>query len=136
MTRHIQSPVIGYYSAVFRHIQILVQCLHMLKPGILAILEYAEPFPITASWGIFRTLSNLQKFSKIFINLTYLKPNTYSESSQRFKMKFFGKRVKHYNYFFQSIHLRTLTGFWIRLSLKQILFNVEGDSALLYHTYS
>ena len=44
LTRHIQNPSIGYYSAIFRHIQNLVQRLHMQKPGILAILEYSELF--------------------------------------------------------------------------------------------
>ena len=42
-TRHIQNPAIGHYSAIFRHIQNLVQRLHMQKPGILGILGYSEP---------------------------------------------------------------------------------------------
>ena len=44
LTRHIQNPVIGNYSAIFRHIQNLVQCLHTQKSGILQSLEYSEPF--------------------------------------------------------------------------------------------
>ena len=44
LTRHIQNPAIGHYSARFRHIQNLVQHLHMQKRGILGILEYSEPF--------------------------------------------------------------------------------------------
>ena len=44
LTRHIQNRAIGHYSAIFRHIQNLVQCFFMQKPGILGILEYSEPF--------------------------------------------------------------------------------------------
>ena len=44
LTRHIQNPAIGHYSTIFRHIQNLVQPLHMQKPDILGILEYSEPF--------------------------------------------------------------------------------------------
>ena len=35
----------------------------------------------------------------IFKTMVYLKPDTYSESSQRFKMDCFAKIVKGYNYF-------------------------------------
>ena len=35
---------------------------------------------------------------QFFWTLTYLKPTTYSEPSQRFKMEFFAKIVKSYNY--------------------------------------
>ena len=44
LTRHIQNPAVRHYSAVFRHIQDLVQRLHTQKPGILGILEYSKPF--------------------------------------------------------------------------------------------
>ena len=44
LTRHIQEPVIGNYSAIFRHIQNLLQRLHVQKPGMLKILEYPEQF--------------------------------------------------------------------------------------------
>ena len=44
LTRHIQNPAIGYYSAILSHTQNLVQRLHMQRPGILAILEYSELF--------------------------------------------------------------------------------------------
>ena len=37
-----QNPPIGYYLALFSHIQNLVQCLHMQKPSILAIIRYSE----------------------------------------------------------------------------------------------
>ena len=44
LAKHIQNPAIGHYSAIFSHIQNLIQCLQMQKPGILRILEYSEPF--------------------------------------------------------------------------------------------
>ena len=44
LTRHIQNPAIGYYSAIFKHVLNLVQRVHTEKPGILAILECSEPF--------------------------------------------------------------------------------------------
>ena len=44
LTKYIQNPAIGHYSAIFRHIQNLVQCLHTQKPGILGILEYSGRF--------------------------------------------------------------------------------------------
>ena len=44
LTRHIQNPAIEHHSATFRHTQNLVQRLHMKKPDILGILEYAELF--------------------------------------------------------------------------------------------
>ena len=40
LTRHIQNPVIGHYSAIFRDIQNLVQRLPTQKPDMLRILEY------------------------------------------------------------------------------------------------
>ena len=44
LTRHIQNSVIGHYLAIFRHIQNLVQRLHVQKPDILEILKYSELF--------------------------------------------------------------------------------------------
>ena len=44
LTRHIQNPAIGYYSAIFSHIQKILQRLYTQKPGILGILKYSEPF--------------------------------------------------------------------------------------------
>ena len=53
--------------------------------------------------------------------MTYLKPETYSGPSQRFKMEFLGKETivtivkiifkKNYNYLTTALHLRSLTGF-------------------------
>ena len=45
----------------------------------------------------------------MFRTLTYLKPDTYAKPSQRFKMEFFVKAVKNYNYFSNALHLRFLT---------------------------
>ena len=64
LTRHIQNPDIGHHSAIFRHIQNLVQRLHMQKPDILGILEYSEPFHNYISTYI-QNLANLQKFTNI-----------------------------------------------------------------------
>ena len=46
LTRHIQNPHIArtVYSGIFRHIQNLVQPLHLQKSGISGILEYSEIF--------------------------------------------------------------------------------------------
>ena len=73
-----------------------MQRLHTQKPGILGILlktlpklhpdAYSEPCHINENLGVFRTL-------------TYLKPDTYLEASQRFKTEFFAKIVKNYNFF-------------------------------------
>ena len=55
------EPCHGHYSAIFRHIQNLMQCLHMQKPGILRILEYSELLHNCVATRI-RTLSYLRKF--------------------------------------------------------------------------
>ena len=44
LAKHIQNPAIGHYSAIFSHIQNLIQRLQMQKPDILRILEYSESF--------------------------------------------------------------------------------------------
>ena len=44
LTRHFQNPTITHYSAVFRHIQNLVQRFHLQKLGILGILENSKSF--------------------------------------------------------------------------------------------
>ena len=84
----------------------------MQKPDILGILEYLEPFHnyIPTYSDPCHTYDNL----RIFRTLTYFKPGTYAEPSQRFKMKFFAKIVKNYNYVSKALHLRSLTEFWIR----------------------
>ena len=48
---------------------------------------------------------------EIFRTLTYLKLDTYSEPSQRFKMECFAKIVKSHNYFSKVLYLRSLTEF-------------------------
>ena len=44
LTRYIQNSAIGLHSAIFRHIQNLVQHVHMQKIDILEILEYSQLF--------------------------------------------------------------------------------------------
>ena len=89
LPRHIQNYVIGHYLTLFRHMQNLVQCLHMQKPGILEIFEYSELFhlhPDTFS-GPCHICENLRTLR----TLTYLKPETCSKPSQKFNMEFFAK---------------------------------------------
>ena len=64
VTRHIQNPVLGHYSAIFRHIQNLVQRLHVQKPDVLKYWNIQNPY-IIASRRILRSLSYLQKFTNI-----------------------------------------------------------------------
>ena len=107
LTRHIENPAIGHYSAIFRHIQNLVQCLHTQNPGTLGILEYSKPFHNCIPTHI-QNPAILRKFMNIQI---YLKPDTYSELSQGFKIKFFAKIVENHNYFSKVLHLKSLTRF-------------------------
>ena len=65
LTRHIQNPVIGNYSAIFRHIQNLVQCLHTQKSGILKSMEYSEPFLNCTP----KDIENAALFSNIYMNI-------------------------------------------------------------------
>ena len=90
------------------HIQNLVQRLHTQKAGILGILEYSEPFHncIPTHSEPCHINDNL----RILRTLTYLKPDTYSEHSQRFKITFFANIVKNYFYFSNTLHLRSLIG--------------------------
>ena len=46
-------------------------------------------------------------------------PDTYLAPCQTFKIELFCKNVKNYNYFSKVLHLRSLTGFRIRLSLNK-----------------
>ena len=48
-------------------------------------------------------------------------------------MKFFAKIVKNYNYFSKALYLRSLTGFWIRISLNKYLLTCRMTS--LYVLY-
>ena len=134
--RHIQNPVkrwpgIVHNPALFRHIQKLVLPSHMQEPDIFWVLEYSEPFhnciPLNHKnselWHI--------DFPAIFRTLTYFKPNTYSELSQRVKMECFKTIVKSYNYFSKVLYLRSLTGFWICRSLNKVPINLYSDSTSL-----
>ena len=100
------------FRALFSHIQeysepcatlAYAETWHIRNPGI-----FQNPSKII-SQHIFKTLSYLRKFTNI--QRPYLKPNTYAESSQRFKMEYFAKT---YIYFFKALLLRYLTEFWIR----------------------
>ena len=91
MTRHIQNPAIGHYSAIFGHCAtLLVQRLHTQKPGIFDILEYFKTILLLHP-EVYSELCHIYENLRIFRTLTYLKPDTYSEPSQRFTMKFFYK---------------------------------------------
>ena len=81
---------------------------------------------------ICRNLAYFRKFTNIQ-NSDIFKTRHNSEPSQRFKMEFFAKIIKNYNYFSKGLHLRSLTVFWIRLSFNK---NSESDLALLYDKYS
>ena len=113
MTRDIQDTAVGHYSAIFRKIQNLMQCLHMQKPVILRILEYSELSMLTHIQNpvIFTKFTNIQD-SEIFKTWHILK--TFSKD-----VFFFAKTVKNYNYFYKVRLLRSSTGFWIYLSLNK-----------------
>ena len=109
------------HRALFRHIQNFVQHLYTQQSGsnILGILEYSEPFHNCTLTHIQNPLI-LTKIYEYSWTLTHLKPGTYSEDSQRFKIELFAKIVKRYNYFSKMLRLRSLTGLWKRQS-----FNME-----------
>ena len=111
LTRHFQNPAIEHYSAMFRHIQNIVQHLHTRKSGILGILEYSEPFHNCIPMPVQGPVILTKRILGIFRTLTYLKPSTYLEPSQRFKIEFLAKIVKNLNYFSIVFHLRSLSGF-------------------------
>ena len=87
----------------------------MQKFGIFGILEYLESFNncipthiqnpvIFTKMGKLCVTLEIQNPRNtdnpgVFKALVHLKPNTYSEPSQRFKMECFAKIVKSYNYF-------------------------------------
>ena len=136
LTRHIQNPTARHYSVIFRDIQNPVQCLHMQKPGILGILEYSEPFHNCISTYIQNPniFTKTNKYSEL---VTYLKHNTYSESSQRLKVEFFAKIVKNYDHFSNVLNLRSLNRFWICLSLNKYSLTCRIPSLyILCDTYS
>ena len=82
-------------------------------------------------------MHHIYKYLQIFKNLTYLKSGACSEPSQRFKIEFFAKVVKSCNYFSKGLHRRSLTGFWICLSLNKHSLTCRVTSHYLRHdTYS
>ena len=46
-------------------------------------------------------------------------------------MEFFAKIIKHFNYFFKALHLRSSTGFWIRLSLNKYSLTCNSLTCIL-----
>ena len=73
----------------------------------------------------------------ILRTLTYLKPHTYPENSQRFKMKCFTKIVKSCVYFSRAICLKSLKRFWIHQSLNKYSSTCRVTSRnVLYEAYS
>ena len=92
---HSQNSLFIYW-AIFRHIQNVVQQLHMQKHGIFGILKHSEPFHNCISTHIqtpiiFMKMSKccvtlkIQNSGILAILLNDLKLDTYAEPSQRFK---------------------------------------------------
>ena len=130
-TRHIQNPVIGHYSAIFRYIWNPVQQLPTQRPGIFGIMEYSEHSCIPMH------IQNLVIFMKIYkySELWHLKRATYSKPSQR--RKFFAKIVQNYNYFSKALQFRSFSTFWIHLSLNKYLLTCRMTlHYILDDTYS
>ena len=97
------------HSAIFSHIQNLVQRLHIQKSDILRILEYSRLFHdciLTRSEP-----RHIYENLRIFRNLIYLKPDTYLEPSQIFKMEFLQKYLKTVIIFPKRCILDLWTGF-------------------------
>ena len=64
-------------------------------------------------------------------------PDTYLAPCQTFKIELFCKNVKNYNYFSKVLHLRSLSGFRIRLSLNKHSLTCRATSRyVLYNLYS
>ena len=71
----------------------------------------------------------------ILRTLTHLKPDLYSQPSQKFKMECFAKIVKSYNYFSKELYL-ILKHFSICPSLNKYLLTCRVTSRyVLYDTY-
>ena len=117
MTGHIQSPVIEHYSTI----------LTLYNACICIKLTYSKLFHNC----ILSHIQNPVIFTKIH-KLTCLKPDTYLEPSQRFKMEFFAKIVKNYNYFSKMLHLRSLTRFWICLSVHRYSLTFRVTSRYIF----
>ena len=84
LLRHIRAywDIIQPYSGIFR--TLCNACIFRnLVYSESCIIQYSS---IIASWRTFRTLWYLRKFANIQ-NLTYLKPDSYSELSLKFKIE-------------------------------------------------
>ena len=67
--------------------------------------------------------------------LWHLNPTCAQNPFKDFRSRFLAKKVKNYNYFSEALHRRSLTGFWIQLSLNKYLLTVTSRY-VLYKTYS
>ena len=124
----------------------------MRKTGLFEILEYSKPFHICIQTHVQKSVmftkigkscvtleiqnpSNIDNHG-IFITLTHLKCDTYSEPSQRFKLDCFEKIVKSCNHFSTELYLRTLTRVSIRPFLNKYSLTSKADLRhALYETY-
>ena len=67
--------------------------------------------------------------------LWHLNPTCAQNPFKDFRSIFLARKVKNYNYFSEALHRRSLTGFWIQLSLNKYLLTVTSRY-VLYKTYS
>ena len=106
---HIQNQrTRGLFKALWNFDQTYSEPCH--RASFSHIVEYSEPYATLA----FRTLPYLRKFTNIQNSDIFKARHICRELSQRFKMEFFAKNVKNYNYFSKGLYLRSLTEFWIR----------------------
>ena len=115
---------------MIRHIQNLAyaETCHTWNPGIFRTLPQLHPNAYSESCQINESL-------RIFRTLTYLKSDKYSKPSQKFKIEIFAKIVKKCNYFSKMPHLRSLTRFWIRLSINKYPLNWRVTSRYELHVH-
>ena len=111
LSRHIQNiqGIIQPYSGIFRTLCNTYICRNLTYSKSWNIQNPS----IIISQHKSRTLSYLQNLMNVQNSDIFKKPDTYSEPSQSFKMKFFAKIVKNYTYFSKAFHHRSLTKFWI-----------------------
>ena len=110
------------YRPLFRHIQAYWEPCY--RPLFRHIQAYSELCHIYENLLIFRTL-------------TYLKPNSFSEPSQRFKIDVFAKIVKNYHHLPKVLQFKSLTGLWIHQSLSKYSSTCRVTLRyVFYDTYS
>ena len=109
----------------------------MQKPGIFGNLEYSGPFHnciptpnqnpcIFTKIGRPCVILEIQNPGMLAIlgswniqNTDIFKTRQIFGTCQRFEMEYFAKIFKNHNCFSKELYLRSLTGFWIRLSLNK-----------------